>query len=571
RDFFVRNDLVVSGCFNFPVGSSNIGHRSKYVRLRLKVPIKCYVGFKKRKDKQIVIKDVVFYNLSKKTYESSQFSEINKESARVIRVLEDMLAELDLEHGYDVEILSESSRGHSLGFSGTSSVLIITALHILAKKLSTHIFEKYDEFMKTDVFQDIFYKAWELDLISRYGNSIGENIIYTLSNNNIPFFFYTEQFDKTIDPKTIRDVSYWFAPVVDSQKQGDFIIQDMPFDYYMVFSGIPTDTKKVEEYKKADYDEFETKKDFIKNEIIAGNTAKNIYIKKFIEKGVDIVDSYADVMGLLNIKMIRFFKEITKKGYDAHLIEGFIDHINSYRHTMGLFEKQSSFASDFTYSFKKNQCNTEEKLGIMPAYSGKIGGGYVMITKPGISRDTIEKTIQDLRSVYPNIEIEYGSHLDGNSSDGVVVEQYISGGVYSDYVDKNKFLFQSNKGDNYIGDYSEILEKEQNGLLFDMINNKIYLNGEKLTSKDIPSQNTTIEVVTRLLEHIGEELSNKDLPNSSYSSSKNEMLGKIILPLVRLIEERTGERLPLVCKGGLNDFYIKMGDIHIKIGAIKRI
>lgn len=51
----------------------------------------------------------------------------------------------------------------------------------------------------------------------------------------------------------------------------------------------------------------------------------------------------------------------------------------------------------------------------------------MMIVKPGISRDTIEKTIQDLRSMYPNIEIEYGSHLDGNSSDGVVVEQYISG------------------------------------------------------------------------------------------------------------------------------------------------
>lgn len=304
------------------------------MRLRLKVPIKCYVGLKKRKDKQIIINDVVFYNLSKKTYESSQFSDINKESARVIQVLEDMIGELNLEHGYDVEILSESSRGHSLGFSGTSSVLIITALHILAKKLSTQTFEKYDEFMKTDIFQDIFYKAWELDLISRYGNSIGENIIYTLSNNNIPFFFYTEQFDKTIDPKTIRDISYWFAPVVDSQKQRDFVIQDMSFDYYMVFSGIPTDTKKVEEYKKADYDEFETKKDFIKDEIVAGNTAKNIYIKKFIGKDVNIVDSYADVMGLLNIKMIRFFKEITKKGYDAHLIEGFIDHINSYRHTM---------------------------------------------------------------------------------------------------------------------------------------------------------------------------------------------------------------------------------------------
>ena len=98
-----------------------------------------------------------------------------------------------------------------------------------------------------------------------------------------------------------------------------------------------------------------------------------------------------------------------------------------------------------------------------------------------------------------------------------------------------------------------------------MINNKIYLNGEKLTSKDIPSQNTTIEIITKLLESKGEEISNRDLPSSSYSNNKNEMVGKIIMPFLKFIEEKTSEQLQLICKGNINDFYLKMDDINLRI------
>ncbi|MEI8091529.1 MAG: hypothetical protein WCG98_04825 [bacterium] len=41
---------------------------------------------------------------------------------------------------------------------------------------------------------------------------------------------------------------------------------------------------------------------------------------------------------------------------------------------------------------------------------------------------------------------------------------------------------------------------------------------------------------------------NKELEISSYSKNKNEMLGKIVIPLISLIEKETGERLPLICK-----------------------
>jgi hypothetical protein len=81
-----------------------------------------------------------------------------------------------------------------------------------------------------------------------------------------------------------------------------------------------------------------------------------------------------------------------------------------------------------------------------------------------------------------------------------------------------------------------------------MINNKMYINGRKLTSEDLHSQTATVDILKILMENTGRDVSNKDFIVSSYSKNKNDMLGKIVLPLIELIEKETGKRLPLICK-----------------------
>jgi len=82
----------------------------------------------------------------------------------------------------------------------------------------------------------------------------------------------------------------------------------------------------------------------------------------------------------------------------------------------------------------------------------------------------------------------------------------------------------------------------------DAIDNKIYLNGKKLTSADLCSQSSTISILGKLLENIGKDVGNKELEVSSYSKNKNEMLGKIVIPIISLLEKETGKKLPLICK-----------------------
>ena len=70
RDFFSKNDLVMSGCFSFPWGPRSIGNMSDQIILKSRIPLKCYVGLKKRKDNQIVFQEFLSYSPSNSNFSS---------------------------------------------------------------------------------------------------------------------------------------------------------------------------------------------------------------------------------------------------------------------------------------------------------------------------------------------------------------------------------------------------------------------------------------------------------------------------------------------------------------------
>jgi hypothetical protein len=49
------------------------------------------------------------------------------------------------------------------------------------------------------------------------------------------------------------------------------------------------------------------------------------------------------------------------------------------------------------------------------------------------------------------------------------------------------------------------------------------------------------------------------------------MLGKIILPLIELVEKETGKKLPLICKWSMYDFYLKLNPSDINIAVIDQL
>jgi len=171
-----------------------------------------------------------------------------------------------------------------------------------------------------------------------------------------------------------------------------------------------------------------------------------------------------------------------------------------------------------------------------------------------------------------NLKLDYSSFYDWYERNGVKLEQYRSlweSSIFSS--DYSLFTYKNWYVNNISWDYSDFSWNNSSWLTLDLINRKIYLDWEKLTSKEIHSQNTTIDILEILLSRLWEDVSNNDLPKSSYSSNKNEMLWKIVLPLLKLIEKEKKIKFPFICKGSLWDFYLKLKESDLEINVIKKL
>lgn len=133
-------------------------------------------------------------------------------------------------------------------------------------------------------------------------------------------------------------------------------------------------------------------------------------------------------------------------------------------------------------------------------------------------------------------------------NEGLKFEQDLEQGKYSDFLDSSSCVLKMSDGKVQLGNCETMIDNHKQGILLDMLNNKMYIHGRKLTSEDLHSQTATVDILKILIENIGKDISNKDFPVSSYSKNKNDMQGKIIIPLLELIQREIGKKLPLVCK-----------------------
>lgn len=564
-NFFSRNDMVMSACFSFPWGHEGSWHKSNYINVKSKVPLKCYVWIRKRQDSKVVFCRFQSFDIIDSIFEEVDFWIINKELPNILKQVELFLNQNWYTKGIDIEVLSETTRGHSFWFSGTFSAILSGCLHVLTWKVQPESLVEYSKFKESEIFDPIFRFWWKLDFISRYWNSSGENVMHALDNSHAPAFLFCEKISLQTELDVLDSKYYSFTTIPELFKKS-IITKDISIDYCLIFSWVATETKKVEEFRIWSIRDFDRYKNFVAEEILCTEwMQRDIYARKYVTEK-SLYENSSDIVWLLSIRMIDLFKKMFETWYSEEVIDGLIDNVNSHRYMVSILEKQSNFADDLQYFFRKNQANLAEKIWILPAYSWKLWWWYVVVMKPEISRNSLQNAISEMAICYPNIKIEYASYLDWLSSDGLILEQYVSMEKFSEYTFlwSNMFIW-SNHGDYRMMDYKTMLETKFDWILLDTINNKIYINWEKLTSKDIPSQNTTIDILSLLLKQEWEEVKNSEFPMSSYSKNKNEMLGKIVIPLIRVIEEKFWDHFPLICKWGLTEFYLKLNKTNIKI------
>lgn len=127
RTFFARYDLVASANYCLSWAPSGLSEGYQCVRAFTKTPFECLVGLKLSLRGKSSIEHVRSYDVRKDAFISSKFSEISDQEKAVLVDVEEFLTENGLPP-VEIGILSETSRGHGFGFSGTFATALSSAL-----------------------------------------------------------------------------------------------------------------------------------------------------------------------------------------------------------------------------------------------------------------------------------------------------------------------------------------------------------------------------------------------------------------------------------------------------------
>lgn len=521
EEFFLRNDLVLSGCFSMWWGSVIHGFTGDYPIAKTKTFLRGFVWINiLQKEVKSKITTVTEYDIIHDLFESVQMHEINAQISLLENIIDEFLRKHEVTQSVSIEILTEIPRGHCFGFSGLVWGLIAEGIFRIFDQLNTN---------DTDVLKASLAK--ELELVSKHQNSIWENSIHVLTDYS------------WIALCTSENEDYKLSQIENSD------LDNIPLDFWIIFSGTKADTTYLEKSKK--------NKAIIFDELT--QASNNLGYKL-----TNLSASYQDIYTALSSKSIDLLTKMALTG-NASITTEFINNINALASHIDAIYGSQPLTESMRYLFSKNVSNKWERLWFVPLYTSSHGGSYAFFMERWISQNTFLKAVEELQQSFPDIRIEYASFLDkSKDSRKLTLEQFRSDGILHPIFSNKLFrvdYFNSER--TYCDNFLDI----DNALLFDIRTGKIFFKGRSLDSKCIPSQKTTTEIFVELIKTSNFKISNTQLPQSSYRNSKSEMTSKVVSPLLRFLKSEN-EELILSCKWSISAFDFEFVHASLPIGVV---
>ncbi|MEI6237829.1 MAG: hypothetical protein WCP03_04500, partial [Candidatus Saccharibacteria bacterium] len=109
-------------------------------------------------------------------------------------------------------------------------------------------------------------------------------------------------------------------------------------------------------------------------------------------------------------------------------------------------------------------------------------------------------------------------------------------------------------------------------LTLSMSENKIYIQGEPLSSKELFSTKGTIEIFRKILEKPDFKLSNREFANTSYGQNRYDLQSKIFIPLNKVLKKITKKEIDFKISGSMYDnFRLSIDPKNITIAIINNL
>lgn len=567
--FFLNHQIVLSA-HNVIDRWNGIGESFNNFKIKQKVSAKTFCGINLNTSGKIQIREVFQYEGLENNFSKISFEQFSSEAKRVKEYLEKYI-DFQWGNGVGMEIsfLCEIPKGHGFGTVDIISLLLIYGIQYIVGNIDDNHLKEYTTFTASEKFNEIYYEAWTLSDIFNRGKSTGWDVYVSLSQESMPVVYISKNIAESPENENDSEKSRTYKENI-IEFLGLEEQTELPIDFGVLYFGMEYDEEYIYEIGQNYKNSINTLQAYIMEKLKKKWMSDNkFYFGKFNYE--NFYDNFIEVWTILHLKLLRSFEQIIKKKHENTTIEEFINNINELWLFATIIESNNTFIGEIKKTFNALKLFDTEKIGICPLTLGKAGGSFLFVTPYQKSRKTINKLVETYNFAWVKTHLEYASRSDGYIKEGVQILQDLNKNIFSEYLQSWSVIYKDNQGKKYMWDYDTIIQQEQEWIILDKIANKIYINGQALTSKNLVSQSSTIEILDILIDAMGKSIDSKQLPSSSYTKQRNQMLGKIILPLKELTKSMLGKEINLECTWSLYQFYIKLDEKVIKIGVIKQV
>ncbi len=581
--FFLENQMVVSTPFVLN-RSGDILNNYSGVGIKQKIPLRMYMGYTRSATKWISVNKIYHLDISEYQFIESNAAEYAPYFTDINKELEKKYAKLLPDNeGIQINILSELPRGVGLGFGSILALLLAVVVQRIVGNIDIHSIEELKTKNINEVLDDQ-YNALHKILIdalhfdkSIYGMISTATKLTTFFDGYYPIVSFSEDGDKSLLPEE-EIVKRCYAFRLNHLFKGLRENPYLPIDYGIIYSGKPV---LLEQIAGNNYKTNQNINKTIKSDIkkLMGDYFSNLhpnriprFYKYLIAPETDEFDlTYGKLMGAMSLKILYYMSKIYSEAYEENHMLQFLDSLRKLRQADCVTRNSSMNFLKFIKTFLENFNGPQQYISLSPNDSTIMWWSLSFAMPLEWFRKMIVDSADKTNMDFISSKLIYLNRVDGVEHEGLKFEQDIKQGIYSEFLDSSSCILKMADGKVQIGNYDTAIKNYKKWILLDMLNNKMYVNGRKLTSEDLHSQTATVDILKILIENSGKDISNKDFPISSYSKNKNDMLGKIVLPLIELIEKETGKKLPLICKWSIYEFYLKLNPSDIDIAVVDKI
>lgn len=560
EELFSRCEFVISGHFWFNRFPEWIGSASEHISIIQKLKSKCYLWIRKVEKEWITFDSIKMYDGAEIIdYNLDKF---NQQYEKAINFLENKLNLQDKNYWFEISVVSECAKWEWAWFTGTIMALLVSWVYYQDGKLTREDLKDYEKFQTSNLFREINNLAHQCTIIAKNWN-IWSAFFTALAQWSHPYAYITDIKDELNYEDVDKSFEYG-KQLTELFNVRNFPMETLPVCWAIVYtwqkssSSFAVWQKKFLEYANMEYQNW-----FEDLEI------SNIdsQLKLWLEKS-NYYETKIRNLCNLSINMLYIMEKIYKKWAQNHDIHDLIKLLNVITKMYDNIERDFDVTEDFQKSCIENGIS-KWIFWFSPIYTNKYGGNYLVVFEDDSDLDVLEAVLEDMKNNYPDIRIRETYDFDMPAKDGIIIEQDLSHWIWQE-LSWDMYVLLDNQWNQKFVQYTDINPKNEKWIFFDAVKNKVYVNWKALTSKDIKSATTTIELFEHILKSEDHSVKNNELWPSSFSGQQNQMESKIINPFVKYIKKIFGKELDIECSGSLREFYVTLWKTDIQIQLVKK-